>query len=87
MADSKTYTLSGTILYAGNFVISTNKMTSKFTTKGSLTVFGTGYNKQMAIDLTETMTVNVNSITSTTSTSLTVTGTIGGQSINYTVSQ
>ena len=87
MADSKTYTLSGTILYTGNFVISTNKMTSKFTTKGSLTVVGMGYNKQMAIDLTETMTVNVNSLTSTSSTSLTVTGTIAGESINYTVTQ
>ena len=42
MADSKTYTLSGTILYTGNFVISTNKMTSKFTTKGSFTVVGGG---------------------------------------------
>ena len=87
MADSKTYTLSGTILYTGNFVISTNKMTSKFTTKGSLTVVGAGYNKQMAIDLIETMTVNVNSTTNTSSTSVTVTGTIAGESINYTVSQ
>jgi len=87
MADSKTYTLSGTILYTGNFVISTNKMTSKFTTKGSLTVVGAGYNKQMAIDLIETMTVNVNSTTNTSSTSVTVTGTIAGESINYTVTE
>ena len=87
LADTKTYTMSGTILYTGDFVMSTNKMTGKFTVKGSLTVVGAGYNKQMAIDLTETMTVNVNSTTNTSSTSVTVTGTIAGESINYTVTQ
>ena len=87
IADTKTYTLSGTIDYTGNFNISTNKMTGKSTTKGSLTVVGQGYNKQMTFDLTETMTLNVNGTTGTTSTSETITGTIGGQSINYTVTQ
>ena len=87
IADTKTYTMSGTILYTGNFIISTNKMTGKFTVKGSLTVVGVGYNKPMAIDLTETMTVNINSATNTSSTSVTVTGTIGGETINYTVTQ
>ena len=87
IADSKTYTMSGTIDYTGNFNISTNKMTGKSTTKGSLTVVGQGYNKQMTFDLTETMTLNVNGTTGTTSTSETITGTIGGQSINYTVTQ
>jgi len=87
IADTKTYTMSGTIDYTGNFNISTNKMTGKSTTKGSLTVVGQGYNKQMTFDLTETMTLNVNGTTGTTSTSETITGTIGGQSINYTVTQ
>jgi hypothetical protein len=87
LADTKTYTMSGTIQYTGNFIISTNKMTGKFTTNGSLTVVGDGYNKQMAINLTETTSVTVNSTTNTTSTSVTVTGTIAGQSINYTVNQ
>ena len=89
IADTKTYTMSGTIDYTGNFNFSTNKMTGKSTTKGSLTVVGQGYNKQMTFDLTETMTlnVNVNGTTGATSTSETVTGTIGGQSINYTVTQ
>ena len=87
IADTKTYTMSGTIDYTGNFNISTTKMTGKSTTKGSLTVVGQGYNKQMAIDLTETMTLNVNGTTGTTSNSVNVTGTIAGQSINYTVTQ
>ena len=87
LADTKTYTMSGTILYTGDFVMSTTKMTGKYTVKGSLTVVGAGYNKQMAIDLTETMSVNVNSTTNTSSTSVTVTGTIAGESINYTVTQ
>ena len=87
IADTKTYTLSGTILYTGNIVSTTTKMTGKYTTKGSLTVVGASYNKQMTIDLTETMSVTINSTTSTTSTSVTVTGTIAGQSINYTVTQ
>jgi len=87
IADTKTYTMSGTIDYIGNFNFSTNKMTGKSTTKGSLTVVGQGYNKQMTFDLTETMTLNVNGTTGTTSTSETITGTIGGQSINYTVTQ
>jgi hypothetical protein len=87
IADTKTYTLSGTILYTGNIVTTITKMTGKYTTKGSLTVVGASYNKQMTIDLTETMSVTVNSTTSTTSTSVTVTGTIAGQSINYTVTQ
>ena len=52
LADTKTYTMSGTILYTGDFVMSTTKMTGKYTVKGSLTVVGAGYNKQMAIDLT-----------------------------------
>jgi len=87
IADTKTYTMSGTILYTGNYVISTTKMTGKFTVKGSLTVVGAGYNKQMAIDLTETMYVIVNGATNTSSTSVTVTGTIAGETINYTVTQ
>jgi len=87
IADTKTYTLSGTIDYTGNFNISTTKMTGKSTTKGSLNVVGQGYNKQMTFDLTETMSVTVNSTTGTTSTSVTVTGSIAGQSINYTVTQ
>jgi len=87
IADTKTYTLSGTILYTGNIVTSTTKMTGKYTTKGSLTVVGASYNKQMTIDLTETISVTANSTTSTTSTSVTVTGTIAGESINYTVTQ
>jgi len=87
IADTKTYTLSGTIDYTGNFNISTTKMTGKSTTKGSLNVVGQGYNKQMTFDLTETMSVTVNSTTGTTSTSVTVTGSIAGQSINYTVNQ
>ena len=87
IADTKTYTLSGTIDYKGNFNISTNKITGKSTTKGSLTVVGQGYNKQMTFDLTETMSVTVNSTTGTTSTSVTVTGSIAGQSINYTVTE
>jgi len=87
IADTKTYTMSGTINYTGNFSTSTTKTTGKSTTKGSLTVVGQGYNKQMAFDLTETMTVNVNSTTNATTSSVTVTGTIAGQSINYTVTQ
>ena len=87
IADTNTYTMSGTIQYTGNFVITTNKVTGKFTTNGSLTVAGTGYNKQMAIDLTETMVENINTTTNTTSTSVTVNGTIAGEAINYTVSQ
>jgi hypothetical protein len=87
IADGNTYTMNGTIQYTGNFNISTNKMTGKFTTSGSLTVAGTNYNKQMAINLTETMSVTENASQSTTSTSITMTGTIGGQTINYTVTQ
>ena len=87
IADTKTYTLSGTIDYTGNFNISTTKMTGKSTTKGSLNVVGQGYNKQMTFDLTETMSVTVNSTTGTSITSVTVTGSIAGQSINYTVTQ
>ena len=87
IADTKTYTLSGTIDYKGNFNISTNKITGKSTTKGSLTVVGQGYNKQMTFDLTETISVTVNSTTGTSSTSVTVTGSIAGQSINYTVTE
>ena len=87
IADTNTYTMSGTIQYTGNFDITTNKVTGKFTTNGTLTVAGTGYNKQMAIDLTETMTETINTTTNTTSTSVTVTGTIAGESINYTVTQ
>jgi len=87
IADTKTYTMSGTIQYTGNFVISATKTTGKFTSKGSLTVVGPSYNKQMAIDLTETMIETQNSTTNTASTSVTVTGTIAGESINYTVTQ
>jgi len=87
IADTKTYTLSGTIDYKGNFNISTNKITGKSTTKGSLTVVGQGYNKQMTFDLTETMSATVNSASGTSSTSVTVTGSIAGQSINYTVTE
>jgi len=87
IADGNTYTMSGTIQCTGNFVISTTKMTGKFTTSGSLTVVGPSYNKQMAIDLTETMTVNMDSSQQVTSSTVTVAGTIGGQSINYTVTQ
>ena len=84
IADTNTYTMSGTIQYTGNIVVSTTKVTGKYTSTGTLTVAGTGYNKLMAIDLTETMVENVNSTTSTTSTSVTVTGTIAGEAINYT---
>jgi len=87
IADTKTYTLNGTIQYTGNFVLSTTNMTGKFTTHGSLTVVGQGYNKQMAIDLTETISEKINTTTNTTSTTVTVTGTIAGESINYTVTQ
>ena len=87
IADGNTYTMSGTIQFTGNFVISTNKVTGKFTTDGSLTVAGPNYNKQLAINLTETMSVNLDSSKNATSTTVTVTGTIAGQSINYTVTQ
>lgn len=87
IAESKTYTISGTIQYTGNFVMSINKITGKYTTKGSLTVVGSGYNKVMAIDLTETMSANMDSSQKATSTTMTVTGTIDGISINYTVTQ
>ncbi len=87
IVETKTYTMSGTIQYTGNFTISTNKVTGKFTTSGSLNVVGTGYSKQMAIDLTQTMSVNMDSSGKSTSTTATVTGTIGGQSVNYTVTQ
>ena len=87
IAESKTYTMSGTIQYSGNYVISSSKITGKFTTSGSLTVVGSGYNKQMAIDLTETMSATMNSSQQATSTTITVTGTIAGQTINYTVTQ
>ena len=87
VVDTKTYTMSGTIQYAGNFVMSTNKMTGKFTTSGTLTVVGPSYNKQMAINLTETMTTTVNSTSGKSSSSVTITGTIAGQTINYTVTE
>jgi len=86
IADTKTYTMNGTIQYTGNFVtVSATKKTGKFTAKGSLTIVGPSYNKQMALDLTETM--SENSSTGTTITTVTVTGSIAGQSINYTVTE
>lgn len=87
IADTKTYTMSGTIQYTGNFVMSATKTTCKFTTNGSLTVVGPSYNKQMAINLTETMTTTANSTSGTSSSTVTVTGTIAGQAINYTVTE
>ena len=87
IAETKPYTLSGTIQYSGSYTVSAGKATGKFTSNGSLTVVGSGYNKQMAIDLTQTMTETLDSSQGTTSATVTVTGTIGGQSINYTVTQ
>jgi len=89
IAEAKTYTMSGNIQYNANMVVagtsSTIKMTGKITISGSLTVVGTGYNKQMAVNLTETL--NISSSQTASSGTVTVTGTIGGQSINYTVTQ
>ncbi len=87
IAETKTYTMTGTIQYGGNYVVASGKATGKFTTNGSLTVVGSGYNKQMAIDLTQTMTANLDSSQNATSTTVTITGTIGGQAVNYTVTQ
>jgi len=87
IAETKTYTMSGTIQYTGSYVISSNKATGKFTTTGSLTVVGSGYNKQMSVNLTETTVETLDSSQNVTSTTDTVTGTIGGQLINYTVTQ
>ena len=67
--------------------MSTTKIFGKFTASGSLIIVGPSYNKQMAINLTETMTTNVNSSQITTNTTVTVAGTIGGQAINYTVTE
>jgi hypothetical protein len=87
IAQGNTYTMTGTILYTGSLIISPTIISGKFTTNGSLTVVGTGYNKQMAINLTETMSENVNISTGTITTTVTVTGTIDGQTINYTVTK
>ena len=87
IADTKTYTMSGTVQYLGSFAVSTNKMMGKFTANGTLIVVGDSYNKQMEVNLTETITVNVNSSTNTTNSTITVAGTIAGQTINYTVTQ
>ena len=87
IAETKPYTMTGTIQYSGNYVVAAGKATGKFSSSGSLTVAGTGYNKQMAIDLTQTVTETLDSSQSTTSTTVTVTGTIGGQAVNYTVTQ
>jgi len=87
IAESKTYTMSGTIQYVGGFTATTTKLTGKLTANGSLTVVGVNYNKQMAVNLTETMSSNLNSSQTATSTTVTVKGTIGGQAINYTTTE